>query len=71
MSSFNELLHGSAEEAADHLHYESDVSEAELRAALTNALRKINRLENRKGGIVCKRHIICFNKIVSVSLCDF
>ena len=45
MSGFNELLHGSAKEAADYLHYESDVTNEEVRAALTNALNKIDRLE--------------------------
>ena len=49
MSRFNELLHGEASSAADLLSGEvtpaRDEILLELRAALTNALRRIDRLE--------------------------
>ena len=51
MSRFNELLHGEASSAADLLSGEvtpaRDEILLELRAALTNALRRIDRLETK------------------------
>lgn len=45
MSRFNELLHGSAGDAADILSGDHPGGTSEVRAALTNALHRIDRLE--------------------------
>ena len=51
MSRFNVLLHGEADEAADLLGSDNPIrTDAELRAALTNALRRIARLERKLAG---------------------
>jgi predicted Zn-ribbon and HTH transcriptional regulator len=48
MSTFNTLLHGSAAQAADILGGDNPPDDiASLRAALTNAFDKIDRLERR------------------------
>ena len=46
MSRFNVLLHGEAADAADELSIGA-ADEGELRAALTNALSRIDRLEKK------------------------
>ncbi len=50
-SRFNTLLHGEASDAADILSGDTQPGERELilelRAALTNALRRVDRLETR------------------------
>ncbi len=60
-SRFNTLLHGEASEAADVLSGDCRMTEresiVELRAALTNALRRIDRFERRwndKFACVCE-----------------
>ena len=45
-SQFNTLLHGSARDAANILGEGRLFTELELRAALTNALDRIDRIEN-------------------------
>lgn len=46
MSRFNVLLHGEAADAADALE-DVPADEQELRAALQNAMRRIDRLEKK------------------------
>ena len=47
MERFNELLHGSAEQAAGVLESNGDIDAQELQAALTNALLKIADLQRQ------------------------
>ena len=47
MSRFNELLHGSAEQAVCILESYGDLTPMELQAALTNALNKISGLQRQ------------------------
>jgi hypothetical protein len=54
MSNFNTLYHGEAGEAADALDHLAEPGSSSHRAALTNALRRIARLEAQMATI----HII-------------
>lgn len=48
MSTFNTLYHGQTREVIEALDGETKIATTELRAALTNALRKIEDLETGK-----------------------
>ena len=46
-TTFNTMLAGDLKDVHDRLHYGYGVTEQEVRAALTNALEHIMRMENR------------------------